>query len=479
MKFKPTAIGISKDDPFKEDLLSRKESAEVLTEFVGNLNETFVLGIDSPWGTGKTIFLKMWLQHLQNQGYPCIYFNAWENDFSDSPLVSLIGELEIAIDALVLGEKQEAIAFKIYEKTKKTGAALLKSALPTAIKLATAGVFDLAAIKQVELVDLAEDIAKQQIDEYKTDKKTIVNFRKDLADLIKTISEKTKPEDRNPLIFIIDELDRCRPTYAVELLEKVKHLFSVEGLVFILAIDRQQLAESVRSLYGSGMDAEGYLRRFIDLEYRFPIPNIEDFINGQFARFGLNEILAAKVGQTHSDGQILRQVVPKLFSLFGLSLRTQEQCFTQLAVVLRTTQPNAFFYAHLVTFLICLRVVNRKLYSAYVKGDATPVEVIDYIQTIPGGRQLVDSEDGYILEAYLVNGIRDWKKRSEAIEAISNLANPPSPRKPEDPVVDKVKSDRAKQVNRHLGWVGQYSQDMIGYLSKKIELAQRFTTTTS
>ena len=118
MKFKPSAIEITIGDPFKDDLLSRKDSAEVLTEFVGSLGETFVLGIDSPWGTGKTTFLKMWLQHLKNLSFPCLYFNAWENDFSDSPLVSLIGELEISIDALRLGERQEAIAFEIYEKTK-------------------------------------------------------------------------------------------------------------------------------------------------------------------------------------------------------------------------------------------------------------------------------------------------------------------------------------------------------------------------
>jgi predicted AAA+ superfamily ATPase len=90
VRFKPHAIPISKDDPFKEDLLGRRERAEILTEFVGSLTEPFVLAIDSPWRTGKTTFLKMWMQHLENEGFPRLYFNAWENDFSDSPLVSLI-----------------------------------------------------------------------------------------------------------------------------------------------------------------------------------------------------------------------------------------------------------------------------------------------------------------------------------------------------------------------------------------------------
>src|ERR1041385_3321058 len=104
MKFKPTPIQIAEDDPFKEGLLSRKSSAEVLTDFVSSLTEPFVLAIDSPWGTGKTTFLKMWLQLLRNQKFHCLYFNAWETDFTDSPLVSLIGEVGSEIEKLQLGD---------------------------------------------------------------------------------------------------------------------------------------------------------------------------------------------------------------------------------------------------------------------------------------------------------------------------------------------------------------------------------------
>src|ERR1043166_4063665 len=109
MRFKPTPVQIPQDAPFKEDLLSRRQSAEVLTEFVASLMEPFVLAIDSPWGTGKTTFLKMWLPFLQNQGFHCLYFNAWENDFTESPLVSLIGEVGAEIDTLSLGDTNKTI----------------------------------------------------------------------------------------------------------------------------------------------------------------------------------------------------------------------------------------------------------------------------------------------------------------------------------------------------------------------------------
>ena len=285
IKFKPTAIEIPAGEPFKNDLLARKDSAEILTEFIASLDEPFVLAIDSPWGTGKTTFLKMWLQYAQNQKFQCLNFNAWENDFSDSPLVSLIGELGAGVSAMRLGDEQTKLAHKVFEKTKKAGAALIKTALPTAIKLATSGLVDLS-----DVANLAEEIAKKEIDKYQADKTTIAHFRQELEGLVKSIAVKNEKSQSQPIIFVIDELDRCRPTYAIELLEKIKHLFSVKGLVFVLAIDKRQLCESVKALYGAGMDADGYLRRFIELEYRLPQPDIKKFVEAQFSRYGLDKV---------------------------------------------------------------------------------------------------------------------------------------------------------------------------------------------
>jgi predicted KAP-like P-loop ATPase len=220
IKFKPTAIEIPVEDPFKHDLLARKGSAEILTDFISSLDEPFVLAIDSPWGTGKTTFLKMWLQYAKNKKVSCLYFNAWENDFSDSPLVSLIGEIGAGISALQLEEAQSKLAHGFFEKTKKAGAALIKTALPTAIKMATSGLIDVS-----EIANLAEEIAKKEIDKYQTDKTTIVHFRHELEELVKSIAVKSEQSQNLPIFFVIDELDRCRPPYAIELLEKIKHFF--------------------------------------------------------------------------------------------------------------------------------------------------------------------------------------------------------------------------------------------------------------
>ena len=93
-----------------------------------------------------------------------------------------------------------------------------------------------------------------------------------------TLQDAVEQEYKKPLIIIIDELDKCRPSYAVELLEVAKHIFAVDHIVFVLAVNRSQLSHSVKALYGKDFDAYGYLRRFFDVDFRLPDPGREKFI---------------------------------------------------------------------------------------------------------------------------------------------------------------------------------------------------------
>jgi predicted KAP-like P-loop ATPase len=111
MKLKAPEIEIPPTDPFKNDLLSRKITAEQLTEILKSFDEPLVLCINSPWGNGKTTFIKMWREYLKQDGFKTLYFNAWENDYSEDALVSLIGELSASMGELKL-TGQKARKFK-------------------------------------------------------------------------------------------------------------------------------------------------------------------------------------------------------------------------------------------------------------------------------------------------------------------------------------------------------------------------------
>jgi hypothetical protein len=466
IRFKPRPIEIPTEKPFEHDLLEREQSANVLTQFVSRLEEPFVLAVDSPWGSGKTTFLKMWLQSLQNKHFPCLYFNAWQNDFSDSPFVSLIGEMGEAIKELPLDGEQQKKARRAFEKAKKSGAAIAKAALPAAIKLATAGILDLSALKAEDLATLAEEVTKQKIEEYQSDKKTIGHFREELAGLVAVLRKKSGGSPK-PIVFVVDELDRCRPPYAVELLEKVKHLFSVNGLIFVLAIDRQQLGESVKCLYGQGLGADNYLRRFIDLEYRLPAPKVEQFVKAQFARFELEQLMTGRKARASDDAGNLVRILTELFTIFGFQLRTQEHCFTLLALVLHTTPPNSFVYAFLLVPLLCLRIANRILYNEYCSGRAKPIQVVSFIRELNGGDDFVNSRVGHIVEAYLIFGMRDYQAMEAENTRVQQLA--------QDENADAVERNHAAAISQCFKWIPWDSaRDPTGYLHRKIELSQPF-----
>ena len=146
--------------------------------------------------------------------------------------------------------------------------------------------------------DLARDtltsLADEQVSRYGEAKQAIREFRQTLGDIAVALSA-----DRNgrPLVVVVDELDRCRPSYAIELLETAKHLFAVDRVVFVLAVNRAQLAESVRALYGSGFNSEGYLRRFFDLDFRLPEPNREAFIDAADTQDSVRRLLQTHTGR--------------------------------------------------------------------------------------------------------------------------------------------------------------------------------------
>ncbi len=98
----------------------------------------------------------------------------------------------------------------------------------------------------------------------KEDKLALSSFKKYLEGLPNKIN------DGKPIVFIIDELDRCRPDFALELIEQIKHLFSVPKITFLLVTNRVQLEEIIKSKYGNGINASLYLQKFVNIWLKLP-----------------------------------------------------------------------------------------------------------------------------------------------------------------------------------------------------------------
>ena len=251
-RVQPPEIVVPEDDPFRNDLLGRRPSIE-------------------PWGTGKTTFFKMWCQHLRNDGFFVAEFNAWETDITADPLLALSTELLDGLDEL----PDESLQPKL-RKLRDDVPNILKTVAPSVIGAATRGFVDIKSWLE----------PTERISQYRKAVELFRGFRRDLRAIASSVSE---PRSGRPLIVLIDELDRCRPPYAVELLKVAKHVFASRHVVFALALNRNELEHSVQALYGSGFDAHGYLRRFFDIDYRLPDPERHALIGATLERTGISD----------------------------------------------------------------------------------------------------------------------------------------------------------------------------------------------
>src|SRR5690606_30135148 len=353
MKIKHHEIEIPQENPFANCKLAREPYARVLTDILNTYADGFVLAINNEWGTGKTTFVKMWQQQLENEGFQTIYFNAWENDFDSNPLVALMSELETLTNA-----KNK----KVFKSVVEKGAVLVKNIAPTLAKsLIKKYIVDIEDI-DVDAIENATkastEILEEEIKEYSSRKKTIIEFRKELEKFVK------QADDTKPLIFIVDELDRCRPTYAVEVLEQIKHFFSVSGIVFVLSIDKNHLASSVRGFYGSEqINTDEYLRRFIDWEYSIPKPSTPDFIKYLFDYYSFKDFFSSEERKKHSefqgDVETFLKMAGQLFKKSNATLRQQEKTFALTRLILCSFKSNQYIFPHLLFVLVYLKTMQN------------------------------------------------------------------------------------------------------------------------
>lgn len=323
-----------------EDKLNRTPIIENLTEVIEQLelDRGIVVGIDASWGKGKTTFINLWEEYLnknKSDRYSIIKFNAWDKDDSGNPLVSLIIELE----ELLIGKTKD----EIYGFVKE----LAKGFIPNLVDRLTCG-----GIKSEDLNALlkAHDTLKYDLIEHE---KTRIELKKKLKDSITKLAEAKK------IIFFIDELDRCRPLYAIELLETIKHLFDVKNCIFILAWDKVQLSESIKTVYGIGMDSNGYLRRFIDLDYQLPEPSIKDYIDYLIEKEDLKE----------GYYSTFYKLLPNFCGVYNLSLRDIDKLVFYLKIHFKRVEKindikrsYEYVYSLLKSIFIIIKLKNESLY---------------------------------------------------------------------------------------------------------------------
>ena len=387
-KLKHPEPDVSPEQPWQDDVLGRAKIAEKLTNLIRNQRDPFVISIDGHWGTGKTFLLKRWQKDLEAEGFKAIYYNAWEDDFCDDPLLSIIGQLSEHF--------REANLKDIAKKVGKTAVLLLKKNALSVLERAT------GLTLEIDLKD------RDLLQEYLYQRETKDRLKEHLTEL----SAEVEKDTERPLVFIIDELDRCRPTFAIELLERVKHIFDVPDMVFVFGINRDELCNSLNSVYGE-IDASIYLRRFFDMEFTLPEVDSERFCRSLMDRFHFEEFFRtlstnASTRLHNNDYNGLSQCFPVLCGSLGLSLRDIDYCVRLISLTCRNLEERYQIYPRLLSLLIPLKLENPALYRKLIHGECHASDVMNHLYEVISGPiedgQLAGMLDAIEADLYFMEG---------------------------------------------------------------------------
>lgn len=320
----------------------------------------FVLNVNGAWGSGKTFFVRRWAADLRNQGYPVVEFNAWENDAADDPLAPLMACFIEAQSEILPKEKAEKFK-QVCGKYILTGGGLIVRA---GLKqfLGEKGIDQINDLLDSDAENQLIELAGKHIDEQLAKQKAAKGLHDLLTAFVESVRE--KQDTQLPVFFFIDELDRCRPTFAIELLERVKHLFNVDGIKFIVSTDSEQLVHSINGVYGNQFDGVTYLRRFFDETFTLPEPTGEQYSELLWEEYSKQE----KAGECWLFLESPASSFEMLARAFHLSLRDQSQVHHRMMAVMNNIKYSSEIKLHFayLAVLVILRMKDVGFYRQLI-----------------------------------------------------------------------------------------------------------------
>lgn len=376
----------------KKDLLKRNKDLVCFYDLLLAQEGACTIAVDGSWGSGKTFFVKQSMLLINAKNPMCnmdkekkenivcalpfpkqpeeesvnydvaVYYDAWENDNDTDPVLSLVYEII----------KQLGINYSFdSSNTFKLAGSILETLTGRNIN------------------GIIENLKSE-------DPLTKIKEEKDLQENIKRFFAELLNERGERLIAFIDELDRCKPSYAVQLLERIKHYLCDNRITFVLAVNLSELQHTIKHYYGSTFDACRYLDRFFDMRISLPPADKTAF----YREMGLE------------SGYELEEICRKVIDTYNMELREAARFYRQVktATYEPTHESNKwdfssssgkgkqFLLIYVVPILIGLKVVDITLYNEFV-GGRNPKPLIDMYNDSDRGewitRGLLDRNESF------------------------------------------------------------------------------------
>lgn len=389
----------------KNNFINRNKYIGSFLKLINGIEENKIIALDGECGSGKTWFVKS-IEYLINSeindelkivnneimenvksNYMTFYYNAWENDDAESAMLSLIYKL--TNDSCLQKEESEVGA--------------IPRLLNTVIKFVTNG-----------SIDIKNDIFGEQWNNKQiTD---CIKTSEEIKETFKQIIDNLLIENKNRLLIIIDEIDRCKPTFAIDLLENIKHFYDDDRIIFLVTTNNRELKSSVCKVYGEKYNGSLYLDRFFDINLELPNNYIEDYIKS--------------IDEGKKDSNFYFNACRELAKENNLTMREYNRYFNSMESI-KNNLIGEYSYLSLfsnyivIPIAMLLRIKNKNEYYEFIEGKAFYIieELIKCNRFFykMGRRIIKDKDDSIINNIYSMQLSDEQKKNIECEEIIKNL----------------------------------------------------------
>ena len=332
--------------------------------------ESYTISLNAEFGNGKTTFLKMFEHYIKNKHYiknpdhhitneeidsfETVFINAWESDFYNEPIIAIISEISRRITDDTL------------KKVLKASAGFILSTANQCVQLGT-------GVSVQQSMDDAKK-AKEDLGD-----KILKNYeqRKEVIKKLKTAFNQYIKKNNNKILIIVDELDRTRPDYAIHFLEDMKHFFDIENVVFLVAVNKLQMKDTVKVIYGQDKYFDSYYRKFFKHEIDLPNPYKE------LERF-VGNIIYKKFQKDKEKWHLVPAgyIVP-LCEAFNLSLRDVEHFMRIFEFTIKNTSSSIKrLHMYECVFFNLLFLKKKNLFKRILSKDYNLADYINFVDSI-------------------------------------------------------------------------------------------------
>ncbi|WP_414618354.1 P-loop NTPase fold protein [Serratia liquefaciens] len=400
----------------ENDIFNRRRFATQLeTIILNSQDESLVFAIDDKWGSGKTTFLKMWEGKVikeENPNLKIIYFDAFEHDYQQDAFLALASKIYGLID-----KESSTLKKKFIDSAKVVGRSLFSIATKVGVNIATAGLVNGSAIESAS--DTVADAITKPIDKFIEEKIKGAKQEEDSLTHFKETLELISKDKK--IIFIIDELDRARPDFSLEILEKIKHVFSAKNFIFMLSMNREQFEKTIIKRYGD-INASLYLSKFIT--HWFTLPKESETKTTALSRYC--EHLYNVMLDSNREFETSYDTLTRLLTVNKTSLREAEKAFGFMALTLASIKnkvPDTRQAA--IAISTYLTIIHPNSINDVLDNEMTLNKII-LLLNIPSIQENIDEFISKIINSEFL----PTDEYSRLVTEKSELVMPPQSRRP-------------------------------------------------